>query len=70
MVKTNYLIMGLLAVLIGFTMPDVMQRSDWMLSDCIENCRSSFDPDKDITGYSECIENCKSQYPDDSRDGS
>ena len=68
MVKTNYLIMGLLAVLIGFTMPDVMQRSDWMLSDCIENCRSSFDPDKDITGYSECVENCKRQYPDDSRD--
>jgi hypothetical protein len=65
MVRTHYLIMGLLAVLIGFAMPNVTQ-SDWMLDSCIEACRSSFDPDKDMTDYTDCVENCKSQHPDGS----
>ena len=69
MVKTNYLVMGLLAIVIGFAIPNVTQ-SDWELSQCIENCRSSFDPDKDMAAYRDCVENCKRQYPDDSTDAS
>ena len=69
MVKTNYLIMGLLAVVIGFAMPHVTQ-SDWELSECIENCRSSFDPAEDMAAYWECVEDCKRQYPDDPSDES
>jgi len=63
MVKTYYLIVGLLAVVLGFAVPDVTL-SDWRLDDCIEDCRSTFDPVKDMGAYTDCVQNCKRRYPD------
>jgi hypothetical protein len=63
MVRIGCLIIGLLVVAIVFGVPDVTL-SDWELSDCIENCRSTFDPDKDIGSYSDCVENCKRNHAD------
>ena len=62
--RSHYLTMVFLAILIGFAAPNVTQ-SDWMLDECMEDCRSSFDPDKDMTDYTDCVENCKSQHPDE-----
>jgi hypothetical protein len=62
MPKIGYLIMSSLVLAIGFAVPDVTQ-SDWELSECIENCRIAFDPDKAMADYSDCVENCKRKFP-------
>lgn len=66
MVKTGFFIMGLLVLAVGFAVPDVTQ-SDSGLSDCIENCRSTFDPDKDMESYSACVESCRDNHSDENK---
>lgn len=63
MAKSGYLLMSALVVAVGITVPDATQ-SDWELSECIEDCRMAFDPDKDMSDYSDCVENCKRQMPE------
>jgi hypothetical protein len=36
-------------------------QSNYDLDQCIEDCRITFDPDKDPTGYSDCVDDCKRQ---------
>ena len=36
-------------------------QSNYDLDQCIEDCRITFDPDKDPTGYSDCVDGCKRQ---------
>jgi hypothetical protein len=38
--------------------------SDYELDSCIEDCRSTFDPDKDQISYSGCVEECKRRSED------